>query len=38
MVAIDGRPIKTLYDGSFAAGTISVRRDGKVIQIELKTQ
>ena len=36
MEAIDGKPIDSLYDGSFSVSSISVRRDGKTVRIGLK--
>ena len=36
MEAIDDKPITTLYDGSFSAKSISVRRDDKVQKIDIK--
>ncbi len=38
MEAIDDKPISTLYDGSFSAKTISVRRDDKVVKIEIQNK
>ena len=36
MEAIDGKPIDSLYDNSFSVSSISVRRDGKTVRIDLK--
>ena len=36
MKAIDDKPITPLYDGSFSVKSISVRRDDKVIKIEIQ--
>lgn len=38
MEAIDDKPIQTLYDGSFTVKSIGVRRDDKVIKINLQTR
>ena len=37
MEAIDDKPIDSLYDGSFSVKSISVRRDGKVVKIDIKS-
>ncbi len=37
MEAVDDKPIDSLYDGSFSVQSINVRRDDKVIKIDLKT-
>lgn len=36
MEAIDDKPIDSLYDGSFSVKSISVRREGKVVKIDIK--
>ncbi len=36
MEAIDDKPINTLYDGSFSAKSISVRRDNEVVKINIR--
>ncbi len=36
MEAIDDKPIDSLYDGSFSVKSIGVRRDGKVVKIDIK--
>ena len=36
MEAIDDRPIDPLYKGTFGVKSISVRRDGNVIKIDIK--
>ena len=38
MEAVDDKPIATLYDGSFSVKSISVRRDDKVVKIEIQNK